>query len=172
MKMSKTLRDNCSKITSMKSPGFHKSEKIKKLKEDFDIVIDGKKEVVGLTVLSMRMTEEYKKTFELEKYLNSKFRHQSFAYAECLQSTIKKIFSNHKEIEAKVEKICSRAVRMPMDGERVRKYEKQMVLMIHELEKETNTNSNDIKLDDKETLKMFLHANDKSYLISTDGIPE
>ena len=44
--------------------------------------------------------------------------------------------------------------------------------MIYELEKETNTNSNDIKLDDKETLKMFLHANDKSYPISTDGIPE
>ena len=44
--------------------------------------------------------------------------------------------------------------------------------MIYELEKETNTNSNDIKLDDKETLKMFLHANDKSYQISTDGIPE
>ena len=44
--------------------------------------------------------------------------------------------------------------------------------MIHELEKETNTNSNDIKFDDKETLKMFLHANDKSYPISTTGIPE
>lgn len=44
--------------------------------------------------------------------------------------------------------------------------------MIHELEKETNTNSNDIKLDDRETLKMFLHANDKSYSISIDGIPE
>ena len=44
--------------------------------------------------------------------------------------------------------------------------------MIYELEKETNTNSNDIKFDDKETFKMFLHANDKSYPISTTGIPE
>lgn len=44
--------------------------------------------------------------------------------------------------------------------------------MLHELEKETNINSDDIKLDDKETLKMFLHANDKLYPISTNGIPE
>ena len=44
--------------------------------------------------------------------------------------------------------------------------------MIHELEKETNTNSKDIKLDDKETLEMFLHANDRTYSVSTNGIPE
>ena len=44
--------------------------------------------------------------------------------------------------------------------------------MLHELEKETNINSKNIKLDDAETLKMFLHANDKSYPISTNGIPE
>ena len=44
--------------------------------------------------------------------------------------------------------------------------------IIHELEKETNTNSNDIKIDDKETLKMLSHANDKSYPISINGIPE
>lgn len=44
--------------------------------------------------------------------------------------------------------------------------------MIYELEKETNINSNNIDLEDKETLKLFLHANDKSYEISTDGIPE
>ena len=44
--------------------------------------------------------------------------------------------------------------------------------MIHELEKETEINSNNIDLNDKETLKMFLHANDKSYPISTNGIPE
>lgn len=44
--------------------------------------------------------------------------------------------------------------------------------MLYELERETNIDSNSIKLDDKETLKMFLHANDKSYPISTNGIPE
>lgn len=44
--------------------------------------------------------------------------------------------------------------------------------MLHELEKETNTNSRNIDLQDKETLKLFLHANDKSYEISADGIPE
>ena len=43
--------------------------------------------------------------------------------------------------------------------------------MVYELEKETNTNSDDIKLDNKETLKMFLHANDNSYPISTKAIP-
>ena len=44
--------------------------------------------------------------------------------------------------------------------------------ILHELEKETNTDSNNIEFDDIETLKMFLHANDKSYPISTTGIPE
>ena len=44
--------------------------------------------------------------------------------------------------------------------------------LIHELEKETKINSKNIDLNDKETLKMFLHANDKSYPISTNGIPE
>lgn len=44
--------------------------------------------------------------------------------------------------------------------------------MLYELEKETNTSSKDIRLDDKETLKMFLHANDRLYSISTNGIPE
>ena len=44
--------------------------------------------------------------------------------------------------------------------------------MLYELEKKTNVDSNTIKLDDKETLKMFLHANDKSYSISTIGVPE
>lgn len=44
--------------------------------------------------------------------------------------------------------------------------------LIHDLEKETNTNSNDIKLDDTKTLNFFLHANDRSYPISTEGIPE
>ena len=46
------------------------------------------------------------------------------------------------------------------------------ITILHELEKETNTSSKNIKLDDKETLKMFLHANDKSYQISTNGISE
>ena len=134
IKMTKTLREDWLKIISMKSPGFHKTEKLENLKGNFDIVIDGKKELIGLTDLARMMTEEYRKTLELETYLDSKFRQQSFAYAECLQNTIKKIFSNHKEIEGKVEKICSRTIRLPMDGERVRKYEKQMSLMIHELE--------------------------------------
>lgn len=44
--------------------------------------------------------------------------------------------------------------------------------MLYELEKKTNVDSNTIKLDDKETLKMFLHANDTSYSISTIGVPE
>ena len=44
--------------------------------------------------------------------------------------------------------------------------------LIHELEKETKINSKNIDLNDKETLKMFLHANDKSYPISAKGIPE
>lgn len=44
--------------------------------------------------------------------------------------------------------------------------------MLHELEKETKINSKDIDLDDKETLKMLSHANDKNYMISTNGIPE
>ena len=44
--------------------------------------------------------------------------------------------------------------------------------MIYELEKETNTNSEDIELDDEDTLKLFLHANDNSYPISMRGIPE
>jgi len=44
--------------------------------------------------------------------------------------------------------------------------------ILHELEKETNISSKDIRLDDKETLKMFLHANNKSYPISTNGISE
>lgn len=44
--------------------------------------------------------------------------------------------------------------------------------MLYELEKKTNVYSNTIKLDDKETLEMFLHANDKSYSISTIGVPE
>ena len=44
--------------------------------------------------------------------------------------------------------------------------------LIHELEKETKINSKNIDLNDKETLKMFLHANDKSYPISTNSIPE
>lgn len=132
--MTETLRDAWLRIISMKSPNLRKSEKIEQLKEDFDIVIDGKKELIGLTELAMMMTEEYRKTFELETYLDSKFRQQSFAYAECLENTIKKIFSNHKEIEGKAEKICSRTIRLPMDGRRVRKYEKQMSLMIHELE--------------------------------------
>ncbi len=44
--------------------------------------------------------------------------------------------------------------------------------MIYELEKATNVSSRDIKLNDVETLKLFLHANDSSYSISTKGIPE
>lgn len=44
--------------------------------------------------------------------------------------------------------------------------------LMHELEKETKINSKNIDLNDKETLKMFLHANDKSYPVSTNGIPE
>ena len=44
--------------------------------------------------------------------------------------------------------------------------------MIHELEKETKINSNNIDFNDKETLKMFLHTKDKLYPISTKGIPE
>jgi DNA polymerase III alpha subunit (gram-positive type) len=44
--------------------------------------------------------------------------------------------------------------------------------MLHELEKETNISSKNIKLDDTETLNMFFHANDKLYPTSTNGIPE
>ena len=44
--------------------------------------------------------------------------------------------------------------------------------MLHDLEKETNTKSVDIDLNDVETLKVFLHANDESYEISINGIPE
>ena len=44
--------------------------------------------------------------------------------------------------------------------------------MLYELEKETNTSSINIKLDDKETLELFQHVNDISYPISIDGIPE
>ena len=44
--------------------------------------------------------------------------------------------------------------------------------MLYELEKETNINPKNIDLEDKETLKLFLHANDNSYEISTNGIPE
>ena len=44
--------------------------------------------------------------------------------------------------------------------------------MIYELEKETKINSKVIDLNDKETLKMFLHANDNSYPVSMNGIPE
>lgn len=44
--------------------------------------------------------------------------------------------------------------------------------MIHELEKETKINSKDIDFNDKQTLKMFLHTNNKSYMISTKGISE
>ena len=44
--------------------------------------------------------------------------------------------------------------------------------MLYALEKETNTSSINIKLDDKETLELFQHVNDISYPISIDGIPE
>ena len=44
--------------------------------------------------------------------------------------------------------------------------------MLHELEKETNTKVSSIDLKDKEVLKMFLHANDSSYPISINGIPD
>ena len=44
--------------------------------------------------------------------------------------------------------------------------------MLHELEKETNTKSSNIDLKDKEVLKMFLHANDSSYPVSINGIPD
>ena len=44
--------------------------------------------------------------------------------------------------------------------------------MLHDLEKETGVNSNDIKLNDRKVLNLFLHANDPSYKISTKGIPE
>ncbi|MBP3256147.1 MAG: PHP domain-containing protein [Clostridia bacterium] len=44
--------------------------------------------------------------------------------------------------------------------------------MLHELEKITKVNSKTIKLDDKETLELFLHANDQNYNNSTRGIPE
>lgn len=44
--------------------------------------------------------------------------------------------------------------------------------MLHELEKETNTDSNKIDLGDKKTLELFLHANDSAYPISMNGIPE
>ena len=44
--------------------------------------------------------------------------------------------------------------------------------MLHELEKETKTKSSNIDLKDKEVLKMFLHANDLSYPISINGIPD
>ena len=44
--------------------------------------------------------------------------------------------------------------------------------ILHELEKETNTKSSNIDLKDKEVLKMFLHANDSSYPISINGIPD
>lgn len=47
-----------------------------------------------------------------------------------------------------------------------------VLTMIHELEKETKINSKVIDLNDKETLKMFLHANDNSYPVSINGIPE
>lgn len=44
--------------------------------------------------------------------------------------------------------------------------------MIHELEKETKISSKNINFEDKETLKLFLHGNDKNYKISINGIPE
>ncbi len=44
--------------------------------------------------------------------------------------------------------------------------------MIYELEKETNIKSSTIDLQDAETLKIFLHANDSSYPISINGIPD
>ena len=44
--------------------------------------------------------------------------------------------------------------------------------MLHELEKETNTKSPNIDFKDKEVLEMFLHANDSSYPISINGIPD
>ena len=49
--------------------------------------------------------------------------------------------------------------------------ENDIPTMLYELEKETNTNSKEIKLDDKETLELFKHANDLSYPVSIDGIP-
>lgn len=44
--------------------------------------------------------------------------------------------------------------------------------MLHELEKETNISSRDINFDDEETLNLFMNANNKSYNISLNGIPE
>lgn len=44
--------------------------------------------------------------------------------------------------------------------------------MLYELEKETNVTSKNIDLNDEETLKLFLHANDTSYKISVNGLPE
>ncbi len=44
--------------------------------------------------------------------------------------------------------------------------------MLHELQKATNIKSTDINLDDEETIKLFLHANDKSYKDSINGIPK
>lgn len=44
--------------------------------------------------------------------------------------------------------------------------------IIHELERITNTKSNDINLQDEKTMEVFLHVNDKAYNISTLGIPE
>ena len=44
--------------------------------------------------------------------------------------------------------------------------------ILHELEKETNTKSSNIDLTDKKVLEMFLHANDSSYHISINGVPD
>lgn len=49
--------------------------------------------------------------------------------------------------------------------------ENDIPTMLYELEKETNTNSKEINLEDKETLELFKHANDLSYPVSIDGIP-
>lgn len=49
--------------------------------------------------------------------------------------------------------------------------ESDIQTMLHELEKETNIKSKEINLKDKETLKLFKHANDLSYPVSIDGIP-
>lgn len=44
--------------------------------------------------------------------------------------------------------------------------------VLHELEKETKTDSDDIDLNDKAIIELLAHANDKSYKIIINGIPE
>ena len=133
----------------------------------------------------------YKKNTNIE-YGNSKYFQtadellNSFNYIE---NAKKIVIDNPKKIAEKIEKIDL----IPHKIENLKNHIKthndyhsiwntglykydilgcDYLTMLYELEKKTNVDSNTIKLDDKETLKMFLHANDKSYSISTIGVPE